>query len=285
MKKFSDAKDIRGRLMFHNRRGAGCLRFNSKTLVSVETRSYCPKAGTDKECPYCYARVSRNYRRQGFEKYPHDPAASRCLFEGFRQCPRELLPDFIRFFGWSDFWKEDERIIREILDLCREYGWPTLAVTRQIGNFASDLIRQFTAIHVTADARMSALEMRGLYRLRNAEPNVLIRAVVLNDDDLQRFRGHCDVLTFYHGPNKPDLGFSNWSPHRINKARDQYRLKEVLCGAYKGGCITCPHDCVGGAVQNRTPVLTPPALEPKRWSARRTLRSGACSDCGRQEAR
>lgn len=276
MKLYSNAKNLRSMVRFHNRHGAGCIRYNTKTGISVETRSCCPRAGTAEECPYCYARESRELRKHGYTKYNHDLLASRRLFEDLRKLNADLLPDFIRFYGWSDHWPEDKEIVEETLDLCNEFNWKTLAVTRQIRSMSLELVRKFTAVHVSIDTSTPLSELKQLYRIRNAEPNALIRAVILTEKDLKMFQGCSDILTFYHGPDKPEQNLFNWSKKRIKEAQRKYALKEVLCGAYKGGCRGCEFDCIDGAIESQKPVLKPPpALIQSRWAARRNLHTAS----------
>ena len=223
--------------------GEGGKHKNSKAKYSVDFTTLCTLTRQGKSCAYCYvASARRNGEYMAKTVIEYEP------YNGFVKKMRPAVikelnrVGGIRLFSFSDYTPEHRKDIRAFLDDCLEEKLDVKAITK-----SAEFIRIFQAhgalklIHLSIDnlARGgSPITFALAKRYRKRYPKVLIRAVALDDVDLEYFGGEdwVDILTLNHCIN----GFHLFSRRELDQAYKKYPGR-VCCKT--GVCSTCRVKC------------------------------------------
>jgi hypothetical protein len=200
----------------------GAIHGNEKTGLSLDFSTLCGKRCTGKgPCLYCYVdnvRISEQLR--GARK------ASTSRAKGLMESPYMsdilTMPDEVvknmnatggmRMFSFGDFRPGiDDLQVKAALDDARKRGLKIKAITKE-AQFIEQFAKQYEDI-LTINASWDELprgvsnahSLDELVELKKRYPNVRIRTVALNEDQLVRHLEdpRIDVVTPYHGVSDP----------------------------------------------------------------------------------
>jgi len=212
---------------------------NEKTIKSIDCDTICPKRKSGKSCRYCYVETARR------NKWNSKHLAEFTEYKGvnFRQETIDKLNSVggIRLFSFSDYKPEHDEKLNKILDDCLAKGLKVKAITKQV-----EFIEKYhnhpaiSVIHVSVDNVGDGVDLKTAKRLRKKYDTVIIRSVILKDEDLDILAKVSDIVTFNHGNN----GFVNYSKQveRMQALIKKFRLEgKVCCSTEK--CISCDVKC------------------------------------------
>jgi hypothetical protein len=216
---------------------------NQKTEYSIDFTTLCPRVRAGHPCSYCYVETSRRngdlLAKTVIDYTPYDGFVKRMRSDTIRRLNRV---GGIRLFSFSDYMPSHRKDIQAFLDDSAKAGLFVKAITKQL-EFV-DLFHDHPAmrlVHISIDNLAqggSPITFAKARAYRKRYPKVMIRAVVLDHEDLELFGSYdwVDILTLNHGGNgfRP---FRNAEKKRIAK---QYPGR-VCCAT--GVCKTCRVRC------------------------------------------
>jgi len=193
----------------YNRRGLDFLRYNRKTLVSMDISNSCPREEQGNPCPYCYkALLYKLYGKTGFEQgkqFQRNFALDLRFMVDLEEFGSELrklldragLKDFsIRLFSLGDIKEEYLSFWRKVLSLLRQ-RFKVHAITKQY-SIIKKLARNLDQIQLSIDSQ-GTTDHAEAYRMRRRNPGKYkVRAVILNPSD-SHLADRADIITLYHG--------------------------------------------------------------------------------------
>lgn len=243
---YYEFKKLAGRM---ETRGCPFIRVNSKTGLSMDRDSNCPKREAGNRCPYCYVRDLETLKYcNGSDYLPRAAQVTDEMRQGLHDFANELrrilrnhgtrIDHFsLRTFSLSDFRPEHRAFWREIWDYLRLLGVRCHVVTKQL-DYVPFMAQHVENVQVSVDT-LDKAHRRRAYKLAKQYPNVYLRAVELNNND-RWIRQYVDILTIFHG--RPIDGIETYrTSGRSHKALCQRIQKEttarVCCGT--GKCISC----------------------------------------------
>jgi hypothetical protein len=160
----------------YNRRGLGFLRYNRKTLVSLDISNSCPREEQGNPCPYCYkALLYKLYGKTGFEqgkKFQKDFRLDLRFMVDLEEFGSELrklldragLKDFsIRLFSLGDIKEEHLSFWRKVLSLLRQ-RFKIHAITKQYATIKK-LARYVDQVQLSIDSQ-GTTDHKEAYRMR-----------------------------------------------------------------------------------------------------------------------
>jgi len=216
---------------------------NSKTILSFDTTTICPRRREGLECEYCYVKAARATGIRAKTEFKH------CEYVGF---VKRLRPDVanrlasaggIRMFSFGDYCPAHKKDVQKFLNDCQDCNRSAKAITKSL-QFVEDWNDHpaLAVFHLSVDRlkgtkNRSPISIALARRYRRMYTKVLIRAVALSDEDVKAFGEDetVDILTLNHGNN----GFKQFSP----KAKaDIGRLYGKVC-CLSPDCSTCELRC------------------------------------------
>ena len=223
-----------------------CIMNNQKTIKSVDFTTNCPKRQNGNPCKYCYVECSRNVgynAKKVIDEIPYNGEVKRLT-----KATIEKLNNVggLRLFSFGDYMREQYNHIYQFLTDCRAVGLKVKVITKQV-NFVDDFYNEFedvfSIIHLSIDNIGNGVDWKVAQEYKDKYSKVIIRSVILKNEDLEVLEGISDILTFNHANVKNSI------PDSIN-----YKLKPALFNHYKeiyadkvccntGNCSTCPIKC------------------------------------------
>ena len=218
---------------------------NAKTGLSFDTSTICPLTAAGKPCAYCYVntqRVNGGYLKKGLSN--HDPYDGWVL--RLRQETVDKLNGVggIRMFSFSDYHVKHRKDIERFLGDCDMRNLRAKAITKQISFIKHHHDNPvISVIHLSIDnlkgrVGRSPITHPMAKRMRELYDKVIVRAVILNDEDAEYFGGQdwVDVLTFNHGGN----GFKQFRKVDLKAAAKKYPNRVCCVGE---NCFDCETKC------------------------------------------
>jgi len=224
-----------------------CIMNNSKTIKTCDFTTDCPKRRTNKQCKYCYVEASRSI---GFNA---KKVIDRIEYKG--EVLRMTKPTIeklnnvggLRLFSFGDYVKEDSfiDIYRMLLD-CRTKGLKVKVITKVvefIDDFYSDFHDVFSIIHLSIDNVGDGVDHDIARMYRMTYEKVIIRSVILNDEDMEVLEPLSDILTFNHAnikiEGKQCINYKLY-PKKFNALKEEYKNKTCCI---TGSCASCTIKC------------------------------------------
>lgn len=229
----------------------GGLHKNKKTLYSVDFTTICPRVRQGTPCRYCYVHRRRVNTGKGKKEIEYVP------YNGF---VRDFRPSIIaklnafgglRMFAYADYMPEHDADISRFLADCKNAGLQAKALTKHVGfieKFGSHTALSVINVSVDnlEDPYGSPVSLEEAWDLRQRFGNVLIRAVIVDEEDLVVFgdKSRADILTLNHAlwpstPKKRCHMFSN-----VEKQEIATRFPGRVCASGPSGkCSDCPVKC------------------------------------------
>jgi len=236
----------------YQKKGCGFIRYNQKTLISLDISNSCPKEETGKPCKYCYkADLYRQYGNSGFEcgKMYYKGGYKRETLITFLREWKKLLKQYgkedfsVRLFSMGDYKQEHKDFWRTVLSVFKQEKVKVHAITKQYF-IISDLADLLNCINLSVDSIHNENSIESAILAKNTlelTTRVKIRSVVLNNSDLSL--GHkTDIVTVYHG-NKREGIDTYRTTHKsyialVNKL-DNELFHGKTCCTKNGKCIDC----------------------------------------------
>jgi len=224
--------------------GVGCKHMNAKTHLSFDTTTICVKARRGTPCMYCYVDVARgsSFRAKSvIDKDTYDGWVSRLRPETVN---RLKATGGIRMFAFGDYLRTHKVEIYKFLDDCQEARLPVKAITKVV-QFVYDFHDHpaLRLINVSVDnlsgtRRRSPVALRMAKKLKAKYDKVFIRAVILNNDDIQLYAEDpdIDVLTLNHGNNGYVVFSNKVKKELIKKYPGRVCCENVTCDGCKTLC-------------------------------------------------
>ena len=198
----------------NTRFGLKSVHYNSKTGLSIDFSTSCPKRLDPSKgpCPYCYVEHGRVSKKQlgitGGEKGIFEQPYQGEIMDLPDDLIRELNSDGgIRMFSFGDYRPvEDFDNVNKLLSDARERGLTVKAITKQPefietwGNHPN-LRANISVDKVPREISMNAPSIDEAKALQAGRENIKIRSVALNEAEALEFAENPDVnvVTLYHG--------------------------------------------------------------------------------------
>lgn len=223
----------------------GGKHMNQKTGLSFDTTTVCSLARAKVPCEYCYVQSERD-NKGWFAK-------GRILYDRYDGFVMRLRQDKIdklnktggiRMFSFGDFLQTHHKDVERFLDDCLLRGLDAKAITKQVkfiewyhAHGAIKVIH-LSIDNLQGDVGRSPITHPLARRIRQTHRKVQIRAVVLNQDDLDYFgkQKWVDILTLNHGNN----GF-HWFKKEERQAAANLYPGRVCC--VSKNCFDCEIRC------------------------------------------
>lgn len=229
----------------------GGLHKNKKTLYSVDFTTKCLRVRKGNPCRYCY--VARRRMNTGKGKKEIDYVPYDGFVRDFR--PRTIAKlnalGGIRMFAYSDFLPEHSADTQRFLEDCAEKGLQAKALTKQIEfvhlyHDSNAISTINVSVDNLEDPYGSPISLEEAWELREAYGKVLVRAVIVDEEDLELFgeQGWADILTLNHAlwPSTPRKTCHLFS--KEEKREIASRFPGRVCASGKTGrCADCPVKC------------------------------------------
>ena len=193
------------------------IRDNSKTLRSFECTTLCPKHLRGIACTYCYVQAA-------IQRHFDDPAAcAQTAYRGLGMNQKTIdelnRRGGLRLFSFADYidTPQCDRKIEELNREAKSRGLLLKAVTKRT-DFVEKHHDKMDVVNVSVDSIGSGVRWKEAQRLREKYPNVMVRSVVANQDEIEEWgnRDWVDIITPYHN------GVINYKLDRS----DPYALRE-----------------------------------------------------------
>lgn len=234
-------RKLKNAVAWAQRRGLTFVRYNAKTGVSLDVDNTCPKADAGNMCKYCYRKDLQRCGRLKDKVY-HDGALNEHTLTHLREfCHkvREAAPKLrsIRTFSLSDFRPEHGAFWRMIWRTIRKAGLRVHVITKQIRHVAW-ITHHVDCVNVSIDS-LEPETHHAAQELRRHYPNVIVRTVVLNENDHGTVPA-ADLITVYHGMRIPDVETyrTTATTHKKLCAKVQKEERTATC-CITGHCDTC----------------------------------------------
>jgi hypothetical protein len=212
-----------------------CDMKNSKTYYSFDLTTICTKILTGNQCEYCYVKNSRD---KGFNaKKLHSRISYQHEILGFSEAKINKLNEMggYRFFSFADYHTWMDADIKLAIEDAKKVGLKLKAITKQL-EFVDKFHSDFNIIHISIDAIENGIDWETAKQYREMYPNVLIRSVVLEPEQIEELAEISDILTLNHGANS----FHKFLP--VEKAKYQAQYADKMC-CTTGKCETCQIKC------------------------------------------
>lgn len=140
----------------------------------------------------------------------------------------------LRLFSFGDYLPEMDGDIYAAIKDAQEVGLQLKVITKQV-DFIPKFYRYMRVINVSVDSLGEGVAHETAQNLRRSYPNVLIRAVIMKDSDLEDL-AWADIFNFNHVHNQ----YKYYSPKQIKEYAKKFPNK-VCCET--GRCETCSIKC------------------------------------------
>jgi hypothetical protein len=235
----------------YQRKGLGFIRYNRKTLVSLDYSNECPKEKEGNPCPYCYkADLYKTYGKTGFEcgnLYQKGPVDLKLLDKFCKEFKRLIKyydrPDFsVRLFSFGDITEDKLIFWTEVLTVFCNNNIKVHAITKQF-ELIQVLERFLTTINLSTD-NLGTTDIEHAKQLRERKPDkYIIRSVLLNEEDENTALHHdVDIVTAYHGGRRDGLKLyrkNHKTYGELLHKLDAGLFKDKMCCAFNGKCVNC----------------------------------------------
>lgn len=224
-----------------------CLMNNSKTVKSCDFTTDCPKRRQGKQCKYCYVEASRNIGFNAKKIISSIPYNDDILKMTQPTIDKLNAIGGLRLFSFGDYIREENHDkIYSMLTDCRTKGLKVKVITKVtefIDDFYTEFEDVFSVIHISIDNIGDGVEHGTALAYRDKYDKVILRSVILNNNDLIALEPISDILTFNHANVKIDgIETINYKlhPKMFNELKDKYANKTCCI---TGSCSTCKIHC------------------------------------------
>lgn len=236
----------------YQRKGLGFIRYNQKTVISLDISNSCPKEEQGNPCKYCYKHdLYQQHGKSGFEQgkvYQKGSVCNeklKCFLTEWKKLMKQYgNEDFsVRLFSVGDYKPEHKEFWCNILQVFAQEGVKVHAITKQYEKI-QDIAFYLSCVNLSVDNIHAENNLsRAIEAKKTLEliTRVKIRSVVLNNADLTL--GHkTDIVTVYHGKKREGLDTYR-TDHKgyialANKLdKEEYHGK--VCCTKDGKCINC----------------------------------------------
>lgn len=207
---------------------------NSKTYKSIDLTTNCPKRREGNPCSYCYVEAAREH---GFRaKQVHDRLEYNGEISRMRNSTIERLNNCggLRVFSFGDYMPWMDEDLNRIIEDARGRNLSLKAITK-VPEFVYKFHEHFAVIHISVDTIGNGIDISTARELRSQYDNVLVRSVILEEDDLDEL-DWTDIITLNHGNN----GYNRFTDEDFDRLSKDYGDK--LC-CITGNCETCEVNC------------------------------------------
>lgn len=208
---------------------------NSKTFKSLDLTTNCPKRAAGNPCSYCYVESAR---RKGFrakttiDRCEYNDEITRMeqgTIDKLNQCGG------LRVFSFGDYMSWMDPILDRVIEQADERKLMLKAITK-VPEFILKYHEKFDIIHVSIDAVGDGVPIETALKLKRECNNVLIRAAIMNDSEVELLLPYVDIFTFNHANNK----YHHFTKSEILSYGEKLPGK-VCC--LTGSCLTCDVKC------------------------------------------
>ena len=214
------------------------VQHNQKCEVSFDNNTQC-----NRKCSYCYIETGRN---TGFNAKKIIPQLTYKVGTVKRMGLKKknvLKKTGFRAFSFSD-WQDTPQNRTDLftwMDECKQEGIKVKFITKNVKLIP--LVHDHKAtgiIHLSVDAIKNGVPHKLAKRLRQQYKKVIIRSVILKDEDLQTL-DFADLHTMNHGNN----GFKNYAAKKTEtqKLISKHGNENKTC-CVTGKCNSCPINCL-----------------------------------------
>ncbi len=236
---------------------------NTKTIYSVDFSTICRRARGGNPCIYCY--VYRG-RLQGFpakkliDYAPYDGSVMKLT-----QKAVAMLNSIggLRLFAFGDYQEDHDDDIAAMLSDASERRLKVKVITKET-LFVTKYHDHpaISVIHLSVDSLAgnrcgrSPIGLDRAKRFREDYEKVLIRAVILNWDDIGKLEPHSDILTLNHKILPAQRGRTFHMFSKAERTQVARRFPGRVCAASgKGKCRECFVKCGGLLLKRKLDAL------------------------------
>lgn len=218
---------------------------NSKTVISFDTTTICPRVRAGRPCAYCYVQNTRNnggYRAKSLIEHETYSGWVSTL----TQDKKDLLNSMggIRMFSFGDYMPAHRQDVQRFLDDCEANKVYAKAITKVplfIPHFHDH--PALTTIHVSIDnlkKQGSNVTHARAQQLREKYDKVAVRAVCVSREDVEWALAQpwVDILTLNHVMAKGMRYFT-----RVEKTTLARQYPRRVCCA-NHNCTDCKVKCL-----------------------------------------
>jgi len=224
-----------------------CISENQKTIRSFDTTTRCKRVREGNPCAYCYVVSARNIGCRGKIEADYLPYTGEVLRMGKDLVKKLNKVGGIRVFSFGDYMPEHAEDIKRFLDDCSKRKLHVKVITKE-----TSFIRDFhnhpaiKVIHLSVDGLQgdigrSPITLRNAQKYRAKYEKVLIRAVCLNDSEIDTFgrKPTVDIITLNHGKK---LSVANTYYKHEDVVKTAVKFPDKVCCASKN-CENCKIRC------------------------------------------
>lgn len=231
-----------------------CVHSNTKTLITIDFTTDCPKRRQKNPCLYCYVEDARDMNFNAKKVTDYSPYKGEVLRFTQEKIDRLNAMGGLRLFSFGDYMPEHDADIKALLDDAQKVGLKVKAVTKQ-----PEFVRKYAnhpamgIINVSIDTIGHGVEHDTARQLKKDYKNVAIRSVILKDEDLDAdIMKDVDVHTFYHGKDVKHRGYKKYKILKGGKMTKEFadvmakhpELKgKICCVGDEKTCETCGLKC------------------------------------------
>lgn len=211
-----------------------CVSKNSKTYKSLDLTTICPNLEQGNPCPYCYVQSARKLHFRSKQIADRLPYQGEILRLHPQTIERLNTIGGLRLFAFGDYkpWMDSD--LFKIIHDADHVGLKLKAITKQV-SFVEKFAPYLHIVNISVDNVGYGVPHKVAQRLRNEFVNVLIRCVILKDEDIKAL-AFSDIFTFNHAHNS-----FKFYPHELRQRFNQ-ALGGRVCGAI-GTCKDCSLKC------------------------------------------
>ena len=225
-----------------------CVMNNQKTIKSVDFTTDCPKRREGKACQYCYVEKARDINFNAKKVIPSIDYNYEVLRMSKSTVDKLNATGGIRMFSFGDYIPSEQYDkVYAFLSDCRHKKLKVKVITKVpqfVDDFYNDFEDVFSVIHLSIDNIGDGVphDIARMYRMTYKK--VIIRAVILNGDDVEVLNPISDILTFNHADVKIEgkncINYKRIKTEYMDIIKDTFRDK--MC-CISGSCETCPIKC------------------------------------------
>jgi len=223
---------------WHERGQLLYVRFNQKTLLSLDLGTICPKEVNGNPCRYCYKHQLHALYKQFKPNILYcAPIFNSGYMAIFLEEFRKIVEDNFSFraFAISDIMPQHIRFWRKVFTFIRSRGFRVHAITKQykIIKRIEDCV---DIIQLSVDKHGNHVHNATMASMTARNPSKYkIRCAALNEDELWYFLPKVDIVTLYHGPKK----YLNVPTFKYTMGKYYNKFAKQVEGEYaKEHCVT-----------------------------------------------
>lgn len=180
------------------------IQANSKTIKSIDFDTVCPKRIIDKQCKYCYVENGRCSPNSTNAK---DITVGNTIVKEISRINGDVISSLnavggLRMFSASDYNPRWDSEIESTFKIAEEKGLKIKVITKRVEfleRFDPSKYPAMNVVNLSIDNVGDGVDHETALAWKERSDKVVIRTVILNEEDLEAIGKYGEVNTFFHG--------------------------------------------------------------------------------------